>query len=357
MATMTNLPPELIFYLFTKLPVKSLFRFKCISKSTLALISDPSFVKIYSTTSQRQRLLLSTPSFNSVDLETASSDGKLVLEQQDLQETDSLSIYGSSCNGLVCLKKMKYVQVPIEGLLLSYPRIGSFVIYNPSTRESRTIAHDENDDINHVLLTPLYGFGYLESSDDYKFVKFYDYTSTVEIFSLRDSSWKIIKNVFEFRRVSCGPGIYLNGAIHWLMTTESLIAAFDLEEEKFRTFRVPEVFKSKFDYFHGVLGDCLVLYGSSPYQFWVMKKYGVEESWTEISISMPFDSMQPLCYIKDSGEMLLVLDKKKLVIYNEDLGTCKDLALKGDSMLLSTIIQSSMVHVESLISPNFNNSV
>ncbi|GLT69569.1 hypothetical protein SLA2020_417100 [Shorea laevis] len=58
---MSTLPPEFIEEILTELPVKSLVRFLCVSKSCYALINDPDFIKKHlkrSIETNRERTLI-----------------------------------------------------------------------------------------------------------------------------------------------------------------------------------------------------------------------------------------------------------------------------------------------------------
>jgi len=73
--TLLHLPHELIIEILLRLPVKSLIRFKCVSKSWFCLISDPHFAnshfQLTAPTHTHRILLISTlaPKILSIDLE------------------------------------------------------------------------------------------------------------------------------------------------------------------------------------------------------------------------------------------------------------------------------------------------
>lgn len=69
-----SLPLDIISYILSRLPVKSLLRFKCVSKSWCSLISYPQFIRMNLNVAiadsyvkhQRQRLILISPSLHSL---------------------------------------------------------------------------------------------------------------------------------------------------------------------------------------------------------------------------------------------------------------------------------------------------
>ncbi|KAK2654317.1 hypothetical protein Ddye_014173 [Dipteronia dyeriana] len=70
---MSDIPPPIIVDILSRLPVKSLCRFRCVSKPWLALINHPRFAKMHLSRTHTQRLLVEkSNSLYSVQLETLS---------------------------------------------------------------------------------------------------------------------------------------------------------------------------------------------------------------------------------------------------------------------------------------------
>lgn len=265
---MATLPSELIVDILLKLPAKSLCRFKCVSKSWLALITNPRFAKAHLLTqsqslSLRKRLIV-CPFYcypriiplHLIDHETVYDDKLAVAirlencEKIDVFSPDTyagLKVYGS-CNGLVCLCFNTF-------------HCSSFSLLNPSTKEYREIP---NFPIKHSQTCPTYGaccgFGYAEHIDDYKIVKFCRCKKVVCIFSWSSNSWKEVEHDFVWHCSSVIRGVAVNGSIHWVFDG-CKIGAFDLVEEKFKTLPFPDV-KSYLAHMYllQVLGGCLLLF-------------------------------------------------------------------------------------------------
>ncbi|KAI9201396.1 hypothetical protein LWI28_022902 [Acer negundo] len=107
---MSYLPLELVDEILWTLPMKSLCRFKCVSKEWLNLISSTHFVKMHLSRTEtlgRTRLrLLANGMWDlfSVDLETVSyNDDKITMLGLNFpEECASITCIGS-CNGLLGL--------------------------------------------------------------------------------------------------------------------------------------------------------------------------------------------------------------------------------------------------------------
>ncbi|KAL9363934.1 hypothetical protein Peur_041807 [Populus x canadensis] len=122
-----SLPLDIISHILSRLPVKSLLRFKCVSKSWCSLISYPQFNRMNLNVAiadsyvkhQRQRLILISPSFHS-----------LYPVQYSLKKWgfDDFTFIGP-CNGLIC------VSCDLDTVLL----------FNPCTKESMIIPKVRRD--------------------------------------------------------------------------------------------------------------------------------------------------------------------------------------------------------------------
>ncbi|KAM3340851.1 hypothetical protein P3S68_028486 [Capsicum galapagoense] len=77
---MSDIPPEVIDEILSRLPVKSLLRFKCVSKSFKSLIDSPKFIQAH----LKQQSL------------KPNSDGKLLILNKNQKKLFSLDDFNSS---------------------------------------------------------------------------------------------------------------------------------------------------------------------------------------------------------------------------------------------------------------------
>ncbi|KAJ9154401.1 hypothetical protein P3X46_027738 [Hevea brasiliensis] len=195
----------------------------------------------------------------------------------------------------------------------------------------------------------MYGFGYAQSINDYKLVKI-SCKGSVFVYSLKANSWREV-GMFPYRILALDPGIQLNGAIHWVVshsTDSQIIGAFDLVEEKFWDVSPPASVKNFYGI--GVFGECLCILPdtdiTSHNDFWIMKSYGIKESWTKVVITIPYFRMKPLG-VFENHRALLEIDGK-LVVYNFIDGTCTDLVIHGIPVGIEFEVET---YIESLFSP------
>ncbi|GJX74943.1 F-box domain containing protein, partial [Tanacetum coccineum] len=164
-------PEEILNNIFVRLPTKSLFRFKSVSKHWNCSIPSPDFMKLRS----HRMILLSVHPFHAIDTMDYSII-KLCSPFENLEGKD-VNMVGT-CNGIVLL-----------ALKSRYER-DYMILYNPFTQASHKI-HIPPSTYPHRYT---YGLGYGTTPDDLKVVRLRDcshYPGSCEVFSLKTRSWSI----------------------------------------------------------------------------------------------------------------------------------------------------------------------
>ncbi|KAF7145497.1 hypothetical protein RHSIM_Rhsim04G0210300 [Rhododendron simsii] len=244
-------------------------------------------------------------------------------------------------------------------------------LWNPSIRMFRTFSPPD-----FSSGSTFYGLGYDSASDDFKVIrairpKRKNATSAVHVFSSRLGSWKRIGE-FDYQMVQSHDwtsGTVLNGAPHSVVERlgsgmGAVIVYFDATEEKFKEVPSPDceganILVSSCGVGLGVLGGSLCVvkrhyesHASHHADVWVMKEYGVKESWSKLFV-VPIESGEfysyrcmPLCYAND-GEVVMMFDSKMLVSYNPKENSYKTISNDQDRPELDVTL-----YVESLASPH-----
>ncbi|XP_004305870.1 PREDICTED: F-box protein At3g07870-like [Fragaria vesca subsp. vesca] len=136
------------------------------------------------------------------------------------------------------------------------------------------------------------GFGYDSATDDYKVIRGFAYDANgakkfmIQIFALKTGSWRTVKDI-DYVDLTKMQGLFLNGALHWLGDLpepdgDTRILSFDLGAEKFQeTIQLP--YADRFTHLL-IHRNCLCACScpTESINIWMMKEYGVKESWTEI---------------------------------------------------------------------------
>ncbi|XP_062009188.1 F-box/kelch-repeat protein At3g06240-like [Rosa rugosa] len=314
--------------ILSRLPAKSLLRFRCVCKAWRALISDPYFIRkhlscINTKISTSYSLLIKDDIFRSAEYEAIlkclSRGGPLPSRRLDFPVLDpsfdiaTIGIVGS-CNGLICLVRDIVARESF-----------TFMLWNPCTGESQVLPQPPLHSSQQYFL----GFGYDSTTDDYKVIlgSYRSGHEFVVVFTLKSGSWRKLERLNRYFEVHWG-GCLVNEALHWVLDEledgrliASKMVSFDLAEEKFHEIPFPfppnPVDRRELIARVGILNNCLTLYFQTMghrvgcnFKMWVLKDNGVKESWTEV-INIPSEVMGQgkeytcISCISDNGEILM----------------------------------------------------
>lgn len=218
-----------------------------------------------------------------------------------------------------------------DGLVLMLDSWLNCSLVNPSTREVRKLPESPFKVSEGRRGFTDYGFGYDSSIDDYKIVSVCNYNNVVCVYALKANSWRRIENI-PYKYLGCRrqSAAFVCGARHWLASngTDDVIVAFSLADEKFRTVPSPGCIGDELC----VLGGCLCVLVQQTHRVdvWVMKKYGVRDSWTKFTVTY-HDSFQPWrpLSLSSTGQILFDTEQSQLVVFNPWEEKCKELVVQG----------------------------
>ncbi|KAL3648708.1 hypothetical protein CASFOL_005111 [Castilleja foliolosa] len=340
MVSLPYLPEEIMIDVFSRLPAKSVGKCRCLSKQWLDLLSTKQFIKSHLARAKQEKLILTTPKYT-------------------IRSVDTIKGYDRG----TASRDLKLLEVPghwvevlgsCDGLLLLFNSAAELFMVNPITLEQARIPHSPLAFDYHEGKT-IYGFGYDRVRDDYNVVtaRYYyklnamndlDTLIDMYVYSAKRGFWEMIKNpsydcIYPVN--PCGAGAYVNGAYHWLGARRrdldcNVIAAFDFDKEVFSEIPPPSGVDRKdlLSFTLGVLEGCLCVIGdvnnSQGMDVWIMKEYGVADSWSKLSFDGYHlgDLFKPLCFVWE-GEVVLVVKGPRLVAYNVKERTLRDLVVDG----------------------------
>ncbi|PIA47858.1 hypothetical protein AQUCO_01400446v1 [Aquilegia coerulea] len=306
---MVDLPKEMMDEILFRLPVKSLKRFRCVSKSWNTMIDNPSFARMHFNHQASQpvqenlKLMLYVYTYCSLYKVTYGNSDKVVeeLNHSYKYETDRFSISGS-CNGL----------------FLEYP---TFNLYTTKTIAWRTLRN-----------VPITNSQYFDRM--------------------------IIINAKLH---------WLAGRRSSGLDSSILILSFDLNNEEIREVPKPNFGEGKYDILDIKYVSYLYVFVNTVacYELWAMKDYGVKESWTKmVSIShstiehlckLPYQRVEPL-HLSENGQILLCIHRSALtgdtqtdnvVLYDSKNNKARIIKMLGARKRFR-----AMTYLETLILPN-----
>ncbi|XP_060201061.1 F-box protein CPR1-like [Lycium barbarum] len=342
---MKILPNDVAISILLRFPVKSLMRYRGISKIWCTLLQSSYFINLHLMWSSitEDEFILVKRSF-----EERPGQFKHVLSFfSNVSDNDYLNPvspdldvpYLASNYGSVSLQ----VSMPCNGLIALNDTL-SIVLLNPTTRKYNLLhpssfgyPHGFDRDICGV------GFGFDLMVNDYKVVRISEIYSDpykdpcvtwikVEIYDLGIDSWR--EQNYEDKEL---PSVFWNpcaeifyrGACHWFATANTLqvILCFDMSTDIFRDMKMPDTCY-RFDgkcYGLVVLNKSLTLicYRDPTCEIdlkedfmdiWTMKVYGVNDSWIKRYSIRPLPIKSPLTIWKN---LLLFQSKSgQLISYN-----------------------------------------
>ncbi|XWS61321.1 hypothetical protein CRYUN_Cryun07bG0116300 [Craigia yunnanensis] len=251
MSSTLSLPQNTITDILSRLPVKSLTRFKSVSKNWAHLTSTPAFV--------------------AANLRRSSPDPSLLIRRYHTQSGWDYGIW------LITKPTQNYrcqlLDIPLLESLPRFPKIvgsvdglvcldvspcyaSDFVLWNPGTRQFKRLPFPS---ITSTRSNPIWlvflGFGFDSFNNDYKLVRIVSFRGNdaspflrVEVYSWREGVWKEIEESFNFA-VLCGGqnGVVVDGSLNWAaiglqrLADRKVVISFDMGREVFKTIALPSV--------------------------------------------------------------------------------------------------------------------
>uniref|UniRef100_A0A7N0TTZ9 F-box domain-containing protein n=1 Tax=Kalanchoe fedtschenkoi TaxID=63787 RepID=A0A7N0TTZ9_KALFE len=247
---MPDLCKDLVYEILLRCPVKSLLRFKSVSKQWSEIISSRSFTSDHLRAHRRAAAshLISYPtSAPFLTVNQYEGEGRPFKLDLPIHHPGDVSMFGvrSSCRGLLC------------AVVSTVSDVKMFVL-NPITRAVKELpaCPDVTQQMISLSLVSV-GLGYDPDTDDYKVVavilpKRIDTQSQqpcrkISILSLKSNVWdQSIEDPAPYNAV--GTPTSLDGHIYWLglRGTDLAVMRFDLARRKFTVIRCPPEVEASF---------------------------------------------------------------------------------------------------------------
>ncbi|XVF77331.1 hypothetical protein PTKIN_Ptkin14bG0034400 [Pterospermum kingtungense] len=255
-AEMVAANQDLLTEILFRLPVKSLLKSKCVSKTWLSLISEPQFAAKHThlhvniapsglyfygspfgfldfDTNQNMLKVPSLSFLNVSGIEILQScHGLLLLLCRFSSEDNNNSSGFTYCVCIPTTKNFMTVPLPyatpnrsIAGINLAFDpsksthfKVICVLTNNKQDQDPIPIPNDNNNDIEH-LVSPTY--------------------HQIEVFSSETKAWTLSGDPFEAPHYTdFEHGVFWNGAIHWLSPTD-ISLYFDVDSESLETMAMP----------------------------------------------------------------------------------------------------------------------
>ncbi|XP_047308328.1 F-box/kelch-repeat protein At3g23880-like [Impatiens glandulifera] len=321
--------------ILSRLPVKSILRFRSVCRAWLKKIDSPEFVQ--------QQLCCSA------SLSCRNGTGPLLFERRNF-EIQNFTLPLLRCDTLLVEKEVKIplglaVRTPFNrisvigscnGLVaisvipLKLSDMDWLVIWNPATKHYSELPKPSIS--TRELL--YYGFVYLSSENDYKIIRLVspglwgvlegDISIKMEVYSMKLDSWRKLDTKVAMVHIGYGmrhdicigqliqsPGVNVNGVLHWIFFGTVSILSFDMVNEVFNVIQIPNAFSLPFVNknklggaqvrileLNGFLAIASAISSTSTVttaaliDIWVMREFGNFESWSKY---MSFEVPEEIC--------------------------------------------------------------
>jgi F-box interacting protein len=332
-----GLPEDLLMEILSRLPVKSLMRCKCVSKSWYALVTNPSFIskhlKISHNLNRGAAILRLGGGLDQLRLSTLSNEtlevsGDVDLSQWFHDEVSMVSMFGP-CNGILCLSGTLW------NMRDGYSDYDRLVLWNPATRESKMVPpfprQQDLDFLTHI------GFGFDPKTNDYKVVRIMNFLfqhCEVQVYHLSTNSWRVLDSSPNPSYFIHPPRFssYLNGVYYWWARVHEdgymgrqFLFSFDMSNEVFQEV-LPPPFEGHncIDQDIAVINETVTLILPCNFdielnvwtEIWVLNECGVETTWTKILTIRQIPVFLDLLQLREDGLVVLIDADQCLVLYD-----------------------------------------
>lgn len=240
---MDEFPYDVICNIFLRVPIKTLLKLRCVSKTWCKIIDDPCFAYMqYRCGGAQQDTLLISPEFGEFTRKTISLFEGCDSEEDRMIQAAKIpmakfeakgSVFGS-CNGLMYFAEFRGVRI---------------VVSNPLRNQFRTLPAMSIE--NYWSESErAYGLGFDSSTNKFKMVcTIYGASGCCYtlVHVLGTWSWRRISSV-PAPYVTYGKPVFAHGFLHWMAepfsiseNCEGRIMAFDVSNETFKLISHPQI--------------------------------------------------------------------------------------------------------------------
>ncbi|XP_050218963.1 F-box/kelch-repeat protein At3g06240-like [Mercurialis annua] len=354
-------PEEVMVQILSKLPVKSILRFRCVCKLWNSIIKTPHFISTFSSNKHHPYIiLLHSRIYNykySMRFDDKDFDDYKSLQTLFHPSSNVFDVVLLGFNGLFCLHYAYRMDRLIGKLVIWNPSIGKFfLIPQPSSCLLR---------LNNIL-----GFGFDSRTNDYKLLfAWFSETSIkdVVLYSLNSNSWRqITHGVLNYRNNNMLSEMtttaFVDGRFHWPVIGDHknvVVLVFDLRDEMFREISLPECLENCENLKMIAFGESsiAVIHRNSEYEcdIWAMKEYNSGEWMKLATIGKCWRGKLEVLEFRDNGEILVFFHRgQRLASYNTKNGRIKNL-IPLSSQKIDMIC--GYKHVESLVLLNNDSAI
>ncbi|KAG8656303.1 hypothetical protein MANES_04G117900v8 [Manihot esculenta] len=319
---------DLLVEILCRLPVESLLRFRCLSKTCCSCIDSPDFIKLHLNRS----------------IKTRTNRSLVIHEILPKGSTYAIDLDSSESN-----------RHPMKLHHKFHGDVFDLTLWNPATKKHRNLPrfwdHCQSDD------KMLRGFGYNAENDDYKVIVitqlFFMYHPTFWVYSLKANSLTRTDVLIDCSIINDNRhdsvGVFAGGSVHWVVNRRGyfdnkVILAFNLNNESFCELPKPRTRSTDLVMYLGELGGSLAI--SYPWDCEIWEKlYGLPK---------PHTKSDPFACLGEIGGSLAISFCLCINVFVDEFFVSYDLEQKSAKRCVIFTSPEPYICMRSLVPVNFN---
>ncbi|XP_010431577.1 PREDICTED: putative F-box protein At1g32420 [Camelina sativa] len=304
--------------ILSKLPVKSLARFQCVSKLWSSVITD--LIKTRNLT-QPRLLLVFQPDLLSQCLYFSS------YTYPD-PNTNQTFISADKEREISCGFNCRLYQY-VNGLICCLSNSKQFAIYNPTTKQSLLLPKVVYDGMTFV--DGLFGYDPVENQYKvFSLVRVYNVEPeyTCQVFTLggpKEQQWRNINIKDNFTpRCTSERSVCINGIIYY-RSVRNVLGTFDVRFERFDCIQMPETLLNQSwssitpVNYQGKLGCIHISYEKNvSAEMWIMEDHMGKQEWSKITLSITPSRLSYVAGVTRNGEIVIMSKTKWIHPYSDE---------------------------------------
>ncbi|CAI9295658.1 unnamed protein product [Lactuca saligna] len=257
-----ELPPDIVlFHILPRLPVKSVLRFRSVSKQWQSFLTGPAFEEMHRRHVNTEKMVFlyatTTYKFSSIDCERPkegfSGDRPLPFKVGPCQIVRILtSAHGLVCIGIANVRGRGRPRPHIDTIKYSDSKYSDLILWNPATGDHKTLSEPFatfHQDC-YSIWESLFGLYYSSCDDDYRLLRV-TRRLNVYIYSLKSDSWRKVESDLQRprsyfwlrgRSYSWAPGVSLNDNLYFLeysVVNSDSVLRFNTKTETLKLIATP----------------------------------------------------------------------------------------------------------------------
>lgn len=330
-----GIPSSIICDIFSRLPTKSCLNCKLVCKDWYQIIISLEFTDCRANHCSYFSILLygklnnKRKNFLLVDLDKSSKIDEVgnlsvgvnsLIKFKSKLHTPHDELYVvNECNGLICLK--------------SWEQWSPYIICNLLTSQQVIVEQLREPSCS----VEVYGLGQCPVSHKFKVLRILKtmegYKCIAEIQTLGTNEWRTVGDapLFQLRK----SGVFLQGSLHRYSYRDNCLWSFHFGNEQFSPVTLPDEMKRERYTEVSVYDSCLCFSSMSEncgqFEIWIMKEYGVKDSWVKQFVFEVDSHRMPLLQMGSGDILVSYRNGIRLGACDIESGLCKRVQVPGVS--------------------------